>query len=136
MQKALMALSSKIFKAGDLILLMIKKYKTKITFAFILKESYFIFKVKEFSFCFWFKKKARLKFFLCISCKIVPYSWTSIDIRNLLLCSLVFGLLEIAIEKRFGYEWEGILKVAWKPAGPLPVFVLCMKMEVFSKFNL
>ena len=31
-----------------LILLIIKKYKTKVTFAFILKESYFIFKVKEF----------------------------------------------------------------------------------------
>ena len=57
MQKALMALSSSpksiIVKAGNqfmvmhLILLIIKKYKAKITFAFILKESYFIFIVKE-----------------------------------------------------------------------------------------
>ena len=35
-----------------LILLIVKKYGSKITFTFILKESYFIFKVKEFNFDF------------------------------------------------------------------------------------
>ena len=60
-----------------LLLIMSKKYKTKITFSFILKESYSIFKIKEFSFYVWFEKGARFKFFLCITNKIVPYSWTS-----------------------------------------------------------
>ena len=36
-----------------------------------------IFKVKEFNFYFLFKKRARFKFFLRISNKVVPYSWTS-----------------------------------------------------------
>ena len=54
-----------------------QKNKTKITFAFVLKESYFIFKVNEFSIYFLFKKRGRFKFFLCISNKTVPYRWTS-----------------------------------------------------------
>ena len=36
------------------------------------------------------------------------------------------------LQKRVGYEWESILKVAWKAAGPVSVFILCMKMEVFG----
>ena len=35
-----------------LILLTTKKYKTKVTFAFILKQSYFIFRAKGLSFYF------------------------------------------------------------------------------------
>ena len=54
-----------------LILLTIKKFKTKKNFVFILKESYLIFKVREVSFYFWFKKGDRFNFFLCISNKIV-----------------------------------------------------------------
>ena len=76
-----------------LILFIIKKHKTKITFPFISKESYFIFKVIESSFYFWFKKRAIFKFFLCISNEVVPLAALRIDIRNLLLRSLVFGLL-------------------------------------------
>ena len=62
MQKALMTLSSspksKTIKTGNQLNGYVsnfahdQKYKTKITFAFILKESFFIFKVKEFSFYF------------------------------------------------------------------------------------
>ena len=62
MQKTLMALSSspkaKIIKAGNQVsgyasnFTHDQKIQTKIVFAFILKESYFIFKVKEFGFNF------------------------------------------------------------------------------------
>ena len=83
---ALMALSSSpkpiIVKAGNQFSGYVsnythnQKYK-KITFAFILIESYFIFKVKKFNFSFQFKKRGRFNFFLCIRNKIVLYSWTS-----------------------------------------------------------
>ena len=58
---------------------------------FIFKEIYFIFKVKEFSFYFWFKKRARFKFLLCISNKLIIscIAGPCRDIGNLFLCSLV-----------------------------------------------
>ena len=51
-----------------LILLIIRKFKTKKNFVFILKESYLILKVREVSFYFWFKKGDRFNFFLCMIC--------------------------------------------------------------------
>ena len=65
--------------------------KNTITFMFIFKEIYFIFKVKEFSFYFWFKKRARFKFLLCISNKLIIscIAGPCRDIGNLFLRSLV-----------------------------------------------
>ena len=76
-----------------LILLIIKKYKTEITFAFILKEIYFIFKVKEFSFYFDLKRELDSNSFSVLATKLFHITGPRIDIRNLLLRSLVFGLL-------------------------------------------
>ena len=53
-----------------------QKIQNKNKLAFVFKEIYFIFKVKEFSSYFLFKMRARLKLLHCISKKIVPYCWT------------------------------------------------------------
>ena len=77
-----------------LILLMIKKYKTKITFAFILKESYLIFKVnRSLVFTFNLKRELDLSSFSVLPTKLFDIAGPRIYIRNLLLRSLVFGLL-------------------------------------------
>ena len=67
------------------------------TFAYISKESYFIFEGKEFSFYFWFKKRARFKFFLCISNKVVPYSWISCRSRTYFCMALFLDCYNLSL---------------------------------------
>ena len=40
------------------------------------------------------------------------------------------------LEECLAYEWEAISKVVSKVWRPVPVFIICNKREVFSKFNL
>ena len=97
-----------------LILLIIKKEKTKITLLFILKDIRFIFTVKEFSFycCFDLKRELDLSSSSALVTKLFYIDEPRIDIHHPLLCSLVFGLLQFTLKKHVGYEREGILKVA------------------------
>ena len=76
-----------------LVLLIMKNFKTKITFAFILKENEFIFKVRGFSFTFDLKRELETSSFSVLATKLFYINGIRIDIQNLLLRSLGFGLL-------------------------------------------
>ena len=81
MLKALMALSSSpksiIVKTDNQFNRYVSNFTHNQNFAFVSKETYLIFAVKEFSFYIWFKKRARFKLVFCSSNKIVSYRWTS-----------------------------------------------------------
>ena len=89
-----------------------QKYKAKTKFAFILKEMLLHFKVKKFSFYFWFKKTARFKFFPCISNKIISYSWILYRYpgTNFALPSIWFPIIYVW-ETRWIWVIRHILKV-------------------------
>ena len=100
MQKALIALpwspKSKIIKARNQFNVYVsnvtynKKLQNKKNFAFILKESYFIFKVREV------KRELDSTYFFVLSVlatKLFDIATSPRDISNLLFRSLVFGLL-------------------------------------------
>ena len=72
-----------------LILLMIKNCKTKATFAFILKESYLISKSRKWVFTFDFKRELDSSSFSVLATKFFHIAEPLIDLRNLLLRSLV-----------------------------------------------
>ena len=88
-----------------LIILIIKKYKAKISFAFILKESYFFFsKSTSLVFNFNLKREGDSISFSALATKLFHIAEPRIDIRNLLLCSLDFGLLYFALENYVACE--------------------------------
>ena len=56
------------------------------------------------------------------------------EIRNLHLCNLICVFLQLSLEKRVGYEWEGCSNFSRNDDGK--IFIVCMKTGVLIKFSL
>ena len=114
MLKALMALSSSlksiIVKTDNQFNRYISNFTHNQNFAFVSKETYLIFTVKGSVFTFDLKRELGSSSFSVVATKLFHNAGPRIDIPSLLLRSLVFRLLQLTLEKRVGYEWEGILK--------------------------
>ena len=90
-----------------------KKYKTKVTL---------FSKSRSLVFTFALKRELDSSSFFVLATKLFHITGSPIDILNLLLHSLVFGLLQLMLEKRVWYEWERISKVVSTAAGSTLVF--------------
>ena len=97
-----------------LTLLITKKYKTKINFPFTSKESYFVFKVMELSLYFSLNRELDSSFFSILAMKLFHVAGPRMDLRNLHLRSLDFGLLYFTLEKHVGYESKSFFKGCMK----------------------
>ena len=56
------------------------------------------------------------------------------EIRNLHLCNLICVFLQLSLEKRVGYEWEGCSNFSRNDDGE--IFIVCMKTAVLINFSL
>ena len=93
-------------------------------------------KSRSVVFSFDLKRELHSSYFFLLAAKLFHKAWSWIDTKNLLLHTIVSGLVQFTLEKHVGYERVGILNVVWKAATPVLAFILCMEMEIFSKFNL